>query len=145
MKYTSVSSRKSVQTLLSYSGNKQNEHHPLTARFAAITFTLWLFSHSATSNSFMTPWAVAHRAPLSMGFPKQEILQWVAISFSRGPSQPRDQTRVSWIAGRFFAIWATRKPIIFISTKIKVGWPFWKSDDSISEYKLNKINIFSIF
>ena len=30
------------------------------------------------------------------------ILEWVAFSFSRGPSQPRDRTKVSHIAGRFF-------------------------------------------
>ena len=34
------------------------------------------------------------------------ILGWVAIPFSRGSSQPRDRTRVSCIAGRFFTIWA---------------------------------------
>ena len=32
------------------------------------------------------------------------ILGWVAIPFSRGSSQPRDRTRVSCIAGRFFTI-----------------------------------------
>ena len=31
------------------------------------------------------------------------ILEWVAISFSRGSSQPRDQTQVSCISGRFFS------------------------------------------
>ena len=36
-------------------------------------------------------------------------LERVAISFSRGFSQPRDQTWVSCIAGRFFTIWATRE------------------------------------
>ena len=30
------------------------------------------------------------------------ILKWVAFPFSRGSSQPRDQTQVSRIAGRFF-------------------------------------------
>ena len=35
------------------------------------------------------------------------ILEWVAIPFSRGSSQPRDQTQVSCIAGRFFIVWAT--------------------------------------
>ena len=30
------------------------------------------------------------------------ILEWVPFSFSRGSSQPRDQTQVSCIAGRFF-------------------------------------------
>ena len=30
------------------------------------------------------------------------ILEWVAFPFSRGSSQPRDQTQVSCIAGGFF-------------------------------------------
>ena len=37
------------------------------------------------------------------------ILEWVAISFSRGSSQPRDRTRVSCTAGKFFTDWATRE------------------------------------
>ena len=36
------------------------------------------------------------------------ILEWVAISFSRGSSQPRDRTQVFRIAGRRFNLWATR-------------------------------------
>ena len=35
-------------------------------------------------------------------------LELVAIAFSRGFSQPRDQTQVSHIAGGFFTSWATR-------------------------------------
>ena len=38
------------------------------------------------------------------GILQARILEWVAIPFSRGYSQPRDQTRVSCIAGRFFTI-----------------------------------------
>ena len=81
---------------------------------------------------FVTPWTVAHQAPLSMEFPRQEywtgfsfpavgdlsdpeivsmfpvslalaggffitvppgkLIEWVAISFSRGSSGSRDQT-----------------------------------------------------
>ena len=37
------------------------------------------------------------------------ILEGVAIPFSRGSSQPRDQTQVSHIIGRFSTIWVTRK------------------------------------
>ena len=37
------------------------------------------------------------------------ILEWVAYPFSRGSSQPRNQTGVSCIAGRFFTNWATRE------------------------------------
>ena len=39
-------------------------------------------------------------------------LEWVAIPSSRGSSQPRDQTQVSYIAGRFSTIWATGKPTV---------------------------------
>ena len=37
------------------------------------------------------------------------VLEWVAISFSRGSSRPRDRIQVSRIAGRRFTIWATRE------------------------------------
>jgi len=37
------------------------------------------------------------------------ILEWVAFSFFRGSSQPRDRTEVSRIAGGFFTSWATRE------------------------------------
>ena len=43
------------------------------------------------------------------GIFQARMLEWVAIPFSRGSSQPKDRTRVSHIAGRFFAIWATKK------------------------------------
>ena len=35
------------------------------------------------------------------------ILEWVAISFSRGSSQPKDRNQVACIAGRCFNLWAT--------------------------------------
>ena len=37
------------------------------------------------------------------------ILEWVAMPFSRGSSQPKDWTQVSHIAGRFFTVWAIRE------------------------------------
>ena len=56
---------------------------------------------------FATTWTLVRQAPLSMGFPKPRILEWVAIPFSRGSSQPRDQTQVSCIASSFFTSGAT--------------------------------------
>ena len=41
------------------------------------------------------------------GILQARILEWVAIPFSRGSSQPRDWNCVSRIAGRFFTLWAT--------------------------------------
>ena len=47
----------------------------------------------------------------SMGIIRARILECVAISSSRGSSPPRDQTRVSYIAGRFFTVWASREAL----------------------------------
>ena len=41
-------------------------------------------------------------------------LEWVAMPFSKGSSQPRNRTQVSCIAGRFFTIWGIRKAYIYI-------------------------------
>ena len=43
---------------------------------------------------FAAPWTVALLAPLSMGSSRIRILDWGAISSSRGSSWPRDQTHV---------------------------------------------------
>ena len=63
------------------------------------------------------------------GILQARILEWVAIPFSIGFSQPRDWTRVSHTAGRFFTIWATRKAqsdafnnIRYITLLLKTFW-----------------------
>ena len=45
-----------------------------------------------------------------LGILQARILEWVPFPFSKGSSQPRDQTQVSHIAGGFFTNWATGKP-----------------------------------
>ena len=60
------------------------------------------------------------------------ILEGVAIFFSRGSSQPRDQTNVSCIAGRFFTRWATGEvPHIpcfsWIGRWILYHWARWEA------------------
>ena len=42
------------------------------------------------------------------GIFQARVLEWIAISFSRGSSRPRNHTLVSRIAGRCFTVWATR-------------------------------------
>ena len=44
------------------------------------------------------------------GIFQARLLEWVAVPFSRGSSQPRDQTQVSHIAVRFLTSWPPRKP-----------------------------------
>ena len=41
------------------------------------------------------------------GIFQARVLEWIAISFSKGSSQPRNRTQVSRIAGRPFTVWAT--------------------------------------
>ena len=43
------------------------------------------------------------------GILQARILEWVAVPFSRGLSQPRNWTQVSHIAGGFFTSWAFRE------------------------------------
>ena len=50
------------------------------------------------------------------GILQARVLEWVAISFSRGSSRPRDRTRVSHIPGRGFNLWATREVICICYT-----------------------------
>ena len=56
---------------------------------------------------FVTPWTVAHQAPLSMGFSRQEY--WSGLPFfSPGESsQPRDWTRISRTGRQSLYHWAT--------------------------------------
>ena len=49
------------------------------------------------------------------GIFQARLLEWVAFPFSRGSSQPRDQTQVSHIAGRSFTSWAARKAYLWLS------------------------------
>ena len=51
-----------------------------------------------------TLWTVVGQAPLSMGILQARILEWVAMFSSKGSSQPREQTKVSCIAGGLFTI-----------------------------------------
>ena len=47
---------------------------------------------------FGTPWTVVLPGPSVRGIFQTRILEWVAISYSRGSSWPRDWTHISWIS-----------------------------------------------
>ena len=56
------------------------------------------------------------------GILQARILEWVAMSFSRVSSRPRDQTWVSRIVGRRFNLWATEGGHLFRLTCSVVLW-----------------------
>ena len=58
-----------------------------------------------------TPWTTAHQGSSVHGILQARILEWVAISLSRGSSRPRDRTQISHIAGRRFNLCTTREAL----------------------------------
>ena len=65
-------------------------------------FLFLLFSCSVTSNSFVTPWTVAHQASLSMGFSSQEY--WNRFPFPSPGDFPNPGIKLTSpaLAGSFF-------------------------------------------
>ena len=57
------------------------------------------------------------------GILQARILEWVAYPFSSGSSPPRNQTRVSWIAGGSFTSWATREAQMANETTLNILTP----------------------
>ena len=56
------------------------------------------------------------------GIFQARVLGWVAISFSRGSSRPKNWTQVSHIAGRHFTVWATREALVQSTSCKMLGW-----------------------
>ena len=59
--------------------------------------------------TLLQPWTVAPPGSSVHGISQARILEWVAISFSRGSSWPRNRTHVSWIGKWILYQWATRE------------------------------------
>ena len=88
-----------------------------------------LFSHIMVLSSWVSEWSCSvmsdtlqshgHSPPGSSvcGIFQARILEWVALSFPRGSSQPRDWTQVS--EPSFFTIWPTRETCTFLLTDIQ--------------------------
>ena len=85
---TTVQKHQFFGTQLSLQSNSQLSNPYMTAE-KTIALTRWIFVGKVMSLLF-------------------NMLEWVAIFFSRGSSQPRNGTQVSHIAGGFFTSWATR-------------------------------------
>ena len=93
------------------------------------------------SRSVVSPFCYPLNCSLSglsvHGIFQARVLEWVAISFSRGSSQPRDWTQVSCIAGRCFTVWALQFLVFFFFSSLEalteeivkfqhMCWPEWE-------------------
>ena len=65
--------------------------------------------------SFVTIWIAACQAPLSSGIFQARILEWVAISFSRRSSRPRDGPRFSYIGRQILYHEPPGKPVFLFT------------------------------
>ena len=87
-------------------------------------FYEWWYYRQAVLYSFLIESEVAQLCPTLCdpmdcslsgssvhGIFQARVLEWIAISFSRGSSRPRNRTRISHIAGRRFTVWATREAL----------------------------------
>ena len=83
------------------------------------------------SNSFVIQWIVAHQAPLSMWFPRQE--SWSELPFPSPGDLPNPgiQPTSPALAGRFFTTEPLGKPKIFQHISLKIN------DDIMTSKKIN--------
>ena len=72
-----------------------------THTFLYINIVRYSESCSVVPDSFWPHGYTVH------GLLQARILEWVAVPFPRGSSQPRNRTQVSHIAGGLFTVWAT--------------------------------------
>ena len=82
------------------------------------------------------------------GTPQAGILEWVAISCSRGSFQLRDWTQVSSIAGRVSTIWATREALSLASPALAgdsfyhcATWEAHGVDDKAGQFTQRKAHL----
>ena len=109
--------RVEVITLSSYV-----EGQPRRAASWLLDFRIWIRCLCSSVVRLWHPMACSPPCSSVDGTLQARVLEWVAICFSRGSSQPRDQTRVSYIsstAGRFFTTEPPGKPMSV------VGWFFF--------------------
>ena len=77
-------------------------------KHTTVRYCMWWFNHYVVSDSCDSincsrPGSSVH------GISQARILEWVAISFSRGSPRLRNRTQVSCLAGRFSTDWGTKE------------------------------------
>ena len=108
---------------------------PKNTEVGSLSLLQWIFltqESNRLAGGFFTNWAIRRtlkvKVKVAQSFPtlcnpvdytvhgilQARKLEWVAIPFCRGCSQPRDRTQVSHTAGRFFTSWTTRE-----------AWEYW--------------------
>jgi len=83
---------------------------------------LLLFSHPAVSDSLWPPWTVAHQAPLSLGFPRQEYHSRLPFPSPEDLPNLKIKPLSPALAGGFFITESPGKPLSWILTCWELLW-----------------------
>ena len=110
-----------------------------SASCRTLLFSLWV-----VSNSFATPMDYSLPDCSVHGIFRARILEWVALSFSRGSFWVTDQTHVSCLTGEFFTPDPPGKPrnlleIQILSLYCRPGFPRWLSLKNPSAMKETRV------
>ena len=81
-------------------------YYPVSFAFWEVTRWKWKWSRSVCP-TLCDPVDCSPPGSSVHGIFQARVLEWIAISFSRGSSWPRDWTQVSCIVDRRFTVWAT--------------------------------------
>ena len=84
--------------------------------------TACMLSHFSYIGLFVTQWTVAHQAPLSIGFPRQEYWSGLPFPSAGDPPDPGTELLPSALAGGFFITEPPGKPRLLLSVAY-----FWLS------------------
>ena len=106
--WTTIFSISVVVLCLSTLGFIESLYDPYFESFIRWSEVKW--SRSVVSNS-LRPVDCSPPSFSVHGILQARILEWVAISFSRGSSRPRDRTQVPHITGRRFNLCTTREAL----------------------------------
>ena len=85
-----------------------------TNHFYSVDIWNCAYSHAQFCPTLCDPMDCSLPGSPVHGTSQARILEWVAILFSRAPSQPRDRTWVSCLAGGFFTVLATREGRVYV-------------------------------
>ena len=85
----------------------------------SLSYSSAILKVPSVSDSFVTPWTLAHHAPLSMGFSRQEY--WSGLPFpSPGDlPNPKIEPVSPALAGRFFNTESPGKPIEILTQGLR--------------------------
>ena len=83
-----------------------------------LLFSVFLVTQVTKCPSLDTPMDCSPSGSSVYEISQARILEWIAISFSRGSSWPRNWTQVSCIVGRFFTDWSMRESQVILDCSI---------------------------